>query len=171
MNNNTTANIVSAIATVIACIAIFIALGSSHTAPKSFGGVTNYDTLKVTGLQVGANGSLIGSVAAGFCNLAPSGTTLAASTTVAIDCQGSAVGSPEVALPGVLTGDVAEVSFSTTTPTTFQGLQIRGASASSTPGFLTVLVYNGTGNTFTWTAAATSSLIYQDASPGKITGI
>lgn len=111
------------------------------------------------GAVFGAMGDTLNQANFGFCNLKPSITTIAASSTVAVDCGGSANGS--TALNGVIAGSVVQLQFSTTTPTTFEGIGIQGVSASSTSGFITALVYNGTGATFTWTAAATSSLQYE----------
>lgn len=168
MNNRNASSTFLALGALLLGIASIL-LSLTHT--PNVGGVTNYDTLFVKSLKVGPNGSIIGGVYASACNLLPAATTIAATTTLAVDCQASAVGLPQLPLTGVQAGDAVQIQQSTTTPTLFEGLQIRGASASSTPGYITVLVYNGTGNTYTWTSAATSSLVYQDANPGTIQGI
>lgn len=171
MNNNNSA--LSIFLSALALIGV-VGLGAyvfTHGPTKSYGGVTNYDSLQVKTLQVGTNGTIIGSVVTGTCSLLPAATTIAASSTVAVDCQGSVTGQPAVPLTGVNAGDAVQLGFGTTSPTTYTGLQIRGASASSTSGYITVNIFNGTGTTYTWGSTGTSSLIYQDAARGTVQGL
>lgn len=150
----------SVVALVIACVSLY----TPHNG-KIFGGTTNYDTLASTGLQVGANcnngfATCSGTLESGFnfgtCYVQASSITIAASSTATVDCQAGTTGT-QSALTGVSTNDNVSVQFSTTTPTTFQGLTVLGASASSTAGYITMKVYNGTGTTFTWIASASTT--------------
>lgn len=111
-----------------------------------------------TNIQSIVNGSRLGGQP---CYIRASSQTIAASSTVQVDCQATA-GAGTSALNGVQAGDRVFVTMGTTSPTTFLGLQVLGASASSTAGYITLNVLNGTGDTFTWTAAASSSVQYLD---------
>lgn len=64
-----------------------------------------------------------------------SGLVFAATSTRSIDC----------AVTGVTVGDSIVASLPTTTPSVFGGVRIVGVNASSTAGFVTFTVYNGTG--------------------------
>ena len=60
-------------------------------------------------------------------------------------------------------GDAVAVTLSTTTAgTLYMGLQVAGASASTTSGYITVRLTNMLGDTFTWplTGAATGTATY-----------
>lgn len=162
-------NAVAVVALVIAILGCYLPVSS---AVHSLGGTSNFDTLGVTGLQVGpgcnnglnpagCTGTNVGALNFGTCNIQSNSPTIAATTTVQLDCNGSTAGGTLVPLTGVTTGANVDLMQASTSPTTFEGLQIRGASASSTPGSITLFLYNGTGNTFTWTAAASSSFAYQ----------
>lgn len=112
--------------------------------------------------NVAETGTTLNRVDTGTCYLDPAGTTIAASTTISIDCQATAMVSTTVgaALPGVTTGDfVAGLMLSTTTSANGSngGLSVLGASASSTPGFITVLLANYTGTTYTWPLVGSAS--------------
>lgn len=122
------------VAIVIALLALGIAL-SNKTAPGSFGGVTNYDELDATAIKIGgSSGTRVGPVIASTCSLISASFTVAASTTVSMDC----------AVTGVVTGDTVFAQFATST-VAGNGWAIDGASASSTSGFLTLRVTNWTG--------------------------
>lgn len=111
---------------------------------------------------VGSNGTAFTRINGGLCNIKSAVATLAASTSVAVDCGGGALGA--TALTGVTAGDRVFLQQSTTTPSISAGagtgLTILGVSASSTSGFITAILFNGTGGTFTWTTAASSSWQY-----------
>lgn len=114
---------------------------------------------------IGASGTTFSRINGGQCFFAPSGTTIAASTTRVVDCQATAFISTTTAsaLPGVSAGDSVQIEIATsTTGTTFAGLSAQGCSASSTPGYITCNLYNGTGATFTWptTGAASGTASY-----------
>ena len=146
------------------------------------GGDTNYDSVDVTdgykvdgttvidgsgnvdapittsALTVGTSGDVADRINHGFCNIQATATTITASSSVTSTCGGGTNGG--TALTGITAGDVCFLSTATTTPVTNEGLRIVGASASTTSGFITVVINNQTGTTFTWTAAASTSLPY-----------
>lgn len=99
----------------------------------------------------------------GTCSAHVSATTLAASSTTQIDCQ-AGTGGTLSALSGITYGDKIVMSMASTTVGTGSnagaGLIIRAVDASSTAGVISMQIYNGTGATFTWTAAASSSFRY-----------
>jgi hypothetical protein len=122
---------------IIAIIALFTPVGS---LVQKAGGVTNYDELDATAIKAGgANGTRLGPIISGNCALIVNAQTVTASTTKAFDC----------AVTGVVSGDPVWAQFATTTPGTVpsNGWAIVGAAASSTNGFITVLVSNLTGAT------------------------
>lgn len=151
----------------IVLVAILVLVGGNQSAP-SLGGSTSDSwsvggNLSITGtsaltggVTVGSSGTASTNLAFGTCNINAAATTIAASSTVTVDCGSGSNG--RTALTGVQAADTVFLHLATTTPTTFGGLRILGYSASSTTGYLTALIYNETGATFTWTAAASSSL-------------
>lgn len=168
MNNK---SYLSLFAFVISLIALSVSgfAYANHVAPAKFGGTTNYDTLGVSALQVGVGcnnglsacaGTVITAVNAGSCSIQAVANTIAASSTITADCQAGTAGvnSP---LAGITAGAGVQLTQGTTTSTVYQGLTVLGASASSTPGYITLKLFNGTGATFTWTATASSSFTYE----------
>lgn len=119
------------------------------------GAITNSSTF-----AQGSSGTTINRVNTGTCYLAPTAATVAASTTVAVTCQATkawnAAGTFGVsALSGVTMNDNVVLTLSSTTAgTTFLGLQVSGASASTTSGYIIVHLTNWTGNTYTWSTTA-----------------
>lgn len=118
-------------------------------------GATLSSTLDVTGLstlgsvKVGSTGTTISQIVKGTCvltNYGVSGTGIdvshAASTTVLYQCAATAGGT---ALTGVASGDTTFVQFATTTLPVLNGWAIVGSNASSTAGYINVLVSNLTG--------------------------
>jgi len=88
--------------------------------------------------QLGANGSDNAEMTAGTCNMIVQATAVTASTTAAYDC----------AITGVVSGDIVFASVGTTTGTGIlgsSGWTIVGAKASSTSGYITINMFNGTG--------------------------
>lgn len=141
-------------------------------ASASFGSIDSPTTFGILGtqqLKVGTLcasgfkyasclGTQVNGINFGQCYIRAYAATIAASSTAVVDCGG---GTGFTALNGVTTGDTVQAQFATTTPTADLGLDIIGASASTTPGWLSLVVSNGTGATYTWTAAA-STTNYQD---------
>lgn len=126
------------------------------TSPGGGGGVTMASST-LTRFKVAQDGTQVTGINTGFCNIYAYATTIAASSTGAVDCQtGTASLSP---LQGVAVNDVCFVGQATTTPNTVNGLVFQG-SASTTNGYISMRVINNTGGTFTWTAAASTSIPY-----------
>ncbi len=173
--------VIAVVALIIAITGLFTPVGQQtiQTAEqKILGGVTNYDTLEVTGLIVGTavnpspvTGMIIGStsnapltsVTFGNCVIKGS-ITLTATTTTQIDCGGGFDGS--TALTGITSSSNVFVNATSTFPLTpagtGTGLLIKSVYASSTSGYITLNIWNGTGATYTWTGSASSSFKYLD---------
>lgn len=128
----------------------------------SAGGTSNYDTLGVTALQVGSGcndglgtctGTTINNINLGNCVIAASANTISASSSAGVEC----------AATGVTEGDSVVVTVATTSALSlYSGLTITGISASSTSGYITLKLFNGTGGTFTWsTIASTTGFQYR----------
>ena len=122
------------------------------------GGITNTGTW-----TQGTNGTAINRVNTGTCYILPYATTIAATTTAQVDCQGTAaIGTTNTgkatALAGVSPGDFAVANLSSTTiGNAFNGLVIDEVVSSSTAGYLTFVITNNTGGTFTWPVNSTAS--------------
>lgn len=140
--------IISAVtAAIVAALAVAL-VGGNQSVP-SVQGVTNYDSVTITptsfseGLKVGTStptnvNNLI--VAKGTCVLGTLGASSidasqAASSTASYDC----------AITGVLPGDTVFATFATSTPSIVNGWSIQGAKASSTAGYVSILISNLTG--------------------------
>lgn len=158
---------VAAVALVIAVIGCFTPVGQKAIT-QVLGGVSNYDTVGASALQVGSGcndsyktclGTKINGINVGQCIIYPYSTTIVASSTAVVDCQAGTIGTL-VPLTGVSPGDNVQMTLASTTSSVFGGIVLNGASASSTPGYITLRVSNFTGTTFTWTAAATTSENY-----------
>lgn len=139
MNQNT--NWILGAGVVVAIVLSLLTLGIALSKPASapgYGGVTNYDEVDAAALRVGtsSNSTRLGNLQFGTCSLIAPSYSVAASTTVPMDC----------AIAGVLSTDGVFAQFATSTATSYGGWQIRGAAASSTNGFITISVVNGTGS-------------------------
>lgn len=143
--------------------AIVKAAGFHTTGNTILAGLT---TLSGT-FRSGASGTEVSRVNTGQCYFKAYATTIAATSSAYVDCQGTAaVGSitgATSALSGVTFGDNVVLQMSTTTTgTTLGGLVVAGVSASTTQGYIQVRVTNLTGTTFTWplTGTATGTASY-----------
>lgn len=105
-------------------------------------GVTTLVNASTTRVSIGASGTTVTQLVKGFCS-SWNGTGLnsidgsqTASTTEAYDC----------AVTGVVSGDLVVAQLSTSTPITSSAgsayWSIIGAKASTTDGYITVLLYN-----------------------------
>lgn len=177
---------------VIALVAIVIAIGGyffpqvQSAVYGTIGGPTNYYAVGATNLKIGSScdsefkyattgclGSLVQRINEGTCYIQPYATTIAASSTAYVDCQataavGNTTGANDVALLGVTTGDHVVADLATSTASTvFGGLDVTGVSASTTPGYIQLLLSNQTGTTFTWptTGTASGTASYIDLGP------
>jgi hypothetical protein len=130
-----------------------------------FGGQSQQFAVSSTGATtIGTNGTAFNRLDGGTCYIKPWATTIAASSTQLADCQGTAaVGSSTglyltSALAGVTLGDSVVTTMATgTASTVYGGIDIEAASASSTPGYIQLLIANQTGATFTWPTTGTAS--------------
>lgn len=137
-------------------IAIVIAVGGYYSpqlksAVQNFGGVTNYDEVDATALKIGGtNGTRLGPIMTGTCSLIMTSYSVSASTTIAADC----------AVTGVISTDGVFAQLATSTQIGLGGWSVRGASASSTAGFITISLVNGTGATNIIPASLASTTKY-----------
>ena len=127
-------------------------------------GTRNQSYFSNTGaLTIGSTGTAVNRVNTGTCYILPYATTIVASSSASVDCQGTAkIGTTNTgkatALVGVVAGDTVIASLSSTTiGSAFGGIDIIQAVASTTNGYLTFVVRNMTGTTFTWPVNSTAS--------------
>lgn len=108
--------------------------GISANSTSPVAGEVRGTTLTATGsLTVGTNGSTIAELKGTTCNLIGTDASQVASTTVAYDC----------AVTGIASGDVVMAMLATSTPVGgSSGWSISAAKASTTAGYITVLLYN-----------------------------
>lgn len=146
---------------IIAVGAMFMALNHSGSdtpaqTAQTVGGITTGTNFKY-GISVGSVATLginptnFSKFLASTCSLIASSFTVAASTTVPMDC----------AVTGVVSGDNVLSGFATSTAAG-NGWTITGVSASSTSGFLTFRVTNNTGASNVIPASLASSTPYLD---------
>lgn len=105
-----------------------LSVGNSTTVP---GGVAPTQGK----LTIGLTGTPLGQVMASTCALIANSYTVAASSTVPMDC----------AVTNALSTDLVFAQFATSTQIGQGGWAVRGSSASSTNGFITITVVNSTG--------------------------
>ena len=132
-NKNLTIGLVIAI--LIAVSALFLPrIGNSVGVAPS--GQVHYQMESFQqGVQLGQRGTPIKAAYTGTCNLTGMNLSHTASTTKAYPC----------AATGVISGDQVFVTLSTSTPMHVNGWVIAGAKASSTAGFIDVVISNFTG--------------------------
>lgn len=163
---------------VVAIVAI-AGLFYPQTAGRILGavtGTTNFDNLGILQLKLGTtcnssfgyagcNGTAISRLNKGTCYIQPYATTIAASSTAAVECQataatGGVTTANDTALTGVTSGDAVFVTFATSTAITAGGGAgapfVVGAVASSTAGYIHVILGN-MGQTYTWPTTGTAS--------------
>lgn len=140
-------------------VVLIIAIGG-YLFPKAvtaFGGTTNYDTLGVTGLQLGAGcndglgscaGSLFTSKLKGTCTLVTSGLPLVATSTAAFTCAavgvtpGSSVKVNLAANPAAYGSFGVSATIAGTDTITVYLANFTGASTSSFPLATTTAAWN-----------------------------
>jgi len=124
------------------------------------GAVTLASTLVTSStLQIGTNGTALNRVNTGFCTIQSTATTIGAYATSTVSCQAATTGglSP---LTGITAGDSCQLGIATTTNTGGADIQVIGASASSTSGYIHAFLANMTGTSFSWSATASTSWPY-----------
>jgi len=112
-------------------------------------GLSTLANVTATSLTVGSSGTALSQIVKGTCvltNYGVSGTGIdvsqAASSTAIYQCAADSAGT---ALTGVASGYTTLVQLSTTTAETGNGWAIIGSSASSTAGYINVIVSNLSG--------------------------
>ena len=140
----------------------FYAGSQQQFAVDASGNLTVSGNVSNTGtVTVGANGTPLNHVVAGACKVIAYSNTIAASTTGTVDC--GSTGAVGGTLTGVVIGDYFDAYATTTISCNTQGcVNIVASYASSTNGYGRLILYNGTGGTFTWTGTASTSITYQD---------
>jgi hypothetical protein len=103
------------------------------------------------GLQIGQRGTFVTNMLKGTCSLIAPSFSVVASTSVAMDC----------AVTGVQAGDTVFAMLASSTATAIgPGWEITGVSASTTSGFITIALTNGTGGTAVIPASLASTTRY-----------
>lgn len=170
---------VGLIAVVIAIIALFTPVGG-----KSFGNILDTFTgdyfsattgfilngvtiFSSSGLKISSGSDTIARANKGFCylNAGPVPGAIAASSTKAYDCQATdmlaSAASVQAPLTGVSLGDSVQIEPASSTPATpYLGVWVNGCSASTTQGYLTCNVVNGTGASITPATTTLNLLSY-----------
>lgn len=136
-------NIIALVALVIAILGVYLILfaPAKGTALGALGSPTNYSTISAAKMQIGTGcdnafgtcqGTLVSQFQKGACTLLGANTAQGATTTAAYDCVVS----------NVLPGDTVMIQAATTSA---NGWLVVGANASSTAGFITLNLFNGSG--------------------------
>lgn len=143
-----------------AIVALLLIIGVNAVRPQQssvIGGLSERDVQAVS-LKVGSTGTKINQTNYGTCKLLPDAATIAASTTARVTCQSGTATTGLTALTGVKSGDVIVMTLSSTTAgSTFEGLVLTGATASTTNGYIETRISNQTGDTYTWSTSGTAS--------------
>ena len=142
-------------------------LGGSTSDNWSVGGnLSITGTSALTGAAtIGSSGTAIAQENYGSCNLLPDATTIAASSTARVTCQGGTDTTGMTALTGITSTSKIVGTLSTTTAAAgiaiganaFGGLELLGATASTTSGYIETLIINNTGGTYTWPTTGSAS--------------
>lgn len=132
----------------LALILSIVGLVGGHQSVSTLGGTTNYDTLAVTGFQLGTSGSSLTQILSGIATscVSSANPTINAQTTSTVDCP----------ITGVVAGDKVYVTLASSSNS---ALLAQTAFASSTAGFITLKILN-TATTTTTIVGATSSISY-----------
>lgn len=116
-----------------------VTMSASATVGTTFAvsGASTLASTTATTFKIGQSGTATTLALNGTCALLGANLAVAATTTQAFDCTVAAA----------VAGDRVFVSLATTTPTTNEGWKLHGANASSTSGYITILLTNLTGGT------------------------
>lgn len=107
--------------------------------------------------QLGSAGTALSELKSGTCTIFAYATTIAASSSAQVDCSG---GAALTAISGIQSGDRIFASLASTTSSAGMGLNIEWVAASTTAGYITMMINNATGAVFTWASTASSSIPY-----------
>ena len=127
-----------ATAAVVAALGFWL-VGSNQSADTELG-LTRFPhgiraAITATTLTVGTSGTSMSQVLSGNCTLIGTDASVTASTTKAFDC----------AVSNVVSTDRVMVQLATSTVANYGGWAITGSKASTTAGFITVILQNLTG--------------------------
>lgn len=113
------------------------------------GGTSNFDAITLTdGFTLGSGGTSVSKfIAPANCTIIANANTITASTTKDVDC----------AVTGLVSTDSVFAVATTSVSSSQLGLEIIASRASTTAGYATLTLSNGTGGTFTWTGTASTS--------------
>lgn len=111
-------------------------------------------------LTLGTSGTAIGRINFGTCQIVAYSNTIAASSTANVDC--STNGQPSGTITGISALDTVDAFATTSISSLSQGVFIIASNASTTAGIIRLTVSNGTGGTFTWSNAASTTVAWQD---------
>lgn len=162
MNKSTIAIGIAVLALIVGGLAFL-----SGSAPQTLSGTTNFQSLSVSGLTLGAGcdgyggtcaGTALARINSGTCNVDGESVSIGAFATRAFDCGGGTFGA--TALTGITVGDSIFVSAPTTTPAANNSIVVSGVAASSTPGFIVLTLTNASSSAVTLGATATTSWNY-----------
>ncbi len=185
MKKSSWALLVALVALIIAITSFFVTSGGASHPAGSTAGKTSTSGFYIAGLgfAVGTEqsaktvfnssgqltlssvGTAVTGLNFGTCFIKAYATTIAASSTGQVDCQATAIpiAGPGTALAGITYGDKIVATLATSTAGTLsEGLDINAVAASSTAGWITLIIANNTGGTFTWpiTGSATGTANY-----------
>jgi hypothetical protein len=107
-------------------------------------------------VTLGSDGTVLAGIKSGSCTIWAGATTIVASSTAQVECQGG-TGGGITAISGVTSDSICSLQNASSTSTLFGGIVVGGVSASSTSGTIVARIANFTGATFTWNATASSS--------------
>lgn len=167
MNTTLKNGLVAALVALVVAFGVISLFGGKSTVSSNAGstnltsGVSHFNALETdNGIQIGKNSpSSLGALFSGTCDILAYSNTIAASSTGSVDCSANGGFS---AIPGVLVGDTIDVGATSSIPVTFGGLDVIASYSSSTPGYITIRIFNQTGATFTWAATASTSYNFTD---------
>lgn len=148
--------ILGGLALIMAVLALLTALSEKPSSVNEvLAGMSNLDGLTITpaetgdGLKIGSSGSTVTKLISGTCSIIAQSYTMAASTSLPVDC----------AVTGAVSGDAVFARFATSSPTG-EGWLVAQSSASTTSGFITMRIVNNTGASAVIPASIASTTQY-----------
>lgn len=132
-------------------------LSADTTLPNA--GQLRGTTLTITGASSFGGGTSIASAYNGTCNIGViSSQTFTATSSINATCGSGTNGA--TALTGITSTSKIVLVAPTTTPLTSNGIVMLAAGASTTAGFIQVVLSNLTGANYTWASTASTSWQY-----------
>lgn len=149
MNNSKLTVGVALVAVIIAIGALYVAFHNSVSFGAGTGPQHYQEESFLQGLQIGSRGTDLKALQKGTCSMIAASFTIAATSSVPVDC----------AVAGAVSGDTVFAGLATSTAV-YGGWEVINASASSTPGFITLRLVNNTGASAVIPASIASSTPY-----------